>query len=118
VLGFASRTLQGWGIPGTSDDGGDYFGLVMEWLQDGEILSVNNINLSNACLLIKGLSRIHYASILHSDLYRRNMMVFPGSRRAVWIDFSCARIDNDLGILAQELWSASGIIIQLVFWNQ
>jgi len=74
----------------------------MEWLADAEQLSAENITVSNAIQLVDGLYRIHEAGLTHYDIYRRNMLVLPKKDRGVWVDFSCAHI-NEKYINGQDL---------------
>jgi tRNA A-37 threonylcarbamoyl transferase component Bud32 len=117
VYGYGFRTLSEWGIdiPGLDILGDEevYYGIVMEWITDGEQLSVNNINIDYACSLLKGLAKIHEAGVLHYDTFRRNLMIVPGTRRALWIDFSCAHMNEEY-VLAQEIGLAAGVILDLV----
>jgi len=96
VYGYDCRTLVGWGLVEEGEDASDdlYYGIVMEWLEGGEQVSIDNINLDNACKFIKGLNEIHGAGVLHDDLYLRNIMVLPRSNRAVFVDFSCAQVSD------------------------
>jgi predicted Ser/Thr protein kinase len=117
VYGYGVRNLSEWGIdiPGLNvqDDDEVYYGIVMEWIMDGEQLSVENINIDYACTLLKGIAKIHEAGVLHYDTFRRNLIVVPGTRRALWIDFSCAHMNEEY-VLAQEIGLAAGVIINLV----
>ena len=115
VHGHAYRTLSEWGMPTQQHDQDVYYGLVMDWLE-GEALSVFNVDINNACDLLAALAKIHEAGVLHYDTFRRNMMVFPGTRRVAWIDFSCAKI-NAGDALASELGDAAGVILELVSTN-
>jgi len=45
------------------------------------------------------------------------MMVIPGSPRAVWIDFSCALIDLDEGLYADEMEARGTIPIAVVSFS-
>jgi len=67
----------------------------MEWIEGAEKISEQNITLDQAVALVAGLEKIHNAGILHFDTYPRNMLVVPGSRRAVWIDFSCSQAGEE-----------------------
>ena len=40
-----------------------------------------------AVSLVDGLAKIHNAGVLHND-FPRNMLVVPGTRQGVWVDFS------------------------------
>lgn len=92
VYGVGKRTRSGWGIE-TDTNETEYFGIIMEWLEGAEQLNSQNITLDHAITLVRGLLKIHDAGVLHFDAFKRNILVFPGSRRAVWIDFSCAQTE-------------------------
>jgi len=113
VYGYGYRTLLEWGLAKAKNDSAKYNAIVMEWLEDAEQLSAENITVSSAIQLIEGLYRIHEAGLTHYDIYRRNMLVLPKENRGVWIDFSCAHI-NEKAINAQELRSAISSIMQTV----
>lgn len=113
VYGYAFRTLHNWGFPFDTEDEEVYYGIVMEWLENAEQLSAENITLHYACALLEGLAKIHEAGVLHYDLYSRNMMVIPGTRRALWIDFSCAHMNEEYA-LPEEMTAATGVILELV----
>jgi predicted Ser/Thr protein kinase len=113
VYGWSVRTLLQWGIDAPSCDDEVYYGIIMEWITGGEQLSVENINIDYACSLLEGLAKIHEAGVLHYDTFRRNLMVVPGTRKAYWIDFSCAHMNEEY-VLAQEIGLAAGVIINLV----
>lgn len=114
VYGYDSRTMSEWGFPGSIGDEDTYYAIVMEWLENGQQLSAENITLDYAWNLLEGLYKIHQAGVLHYDLYRRNMIVIPGTKRALWIDFSCAHMNEEYA-MPQEMASAAGIILELVF---
>jgi len=114
IYGYAARTLYDWGLAGDDSDDELYNGILMEWLEGGQMVSVNNITLTNACSLLEALDRIHKAGVLHFDPFRHNQIVFPGTRRVVWIDFSCAHMNEEY---AQpfEMGDVAGILLSLVF---
>lgn len=66
----------------------------MEWLDGAERLNSQNVTIDHAITLVRGLSKIHDAGVLHFDVFERNILVIPGSKRAVWIDFSCAQTEH------------------------
>ena len=113
VYGYSVRSLFNWGLEETTEDTGEWYGLIMEWLAGGEQLSVKNITIDNACSLLLALAKIHEAGVLHYDTYRRNLMVFPGTRRVVWLDFSCAHMNEEYAH-AEELELAAGVIFEAV----
>ena len=113
VYGYASRTLSAWGIPNNTSDDESYYGIVMEWLEGAQSLSIDNVTIDNAANLLEGLAEIHEAGVLHYDTLRRNLMVFPDKRRAVWIDFSCAHMNEEYAH-AQEIGTAAGVIMEVV----
>jgi hypothetical protein len=102
VYGVAIRTLGDWGIELGWDNPREYRGLVMEWLEGAEQISAENVSLSHVVSLMTGLVKIHEAGVLHRDGFDRNIMVFPGSKRGVWIDFSCAHIHGPEWAYKQE----------------
>ena len=112
VYGYGFRTLSAWGFPKAVGNNDIYYAIVMEWLE-GEQLSTENITLEHAYNLLKGLSKIHQAGVLHYDIYRRNMMVIPQQARALWIDFSCAHMNEEYAF-GIETEAASGVILELV----
>ena len=114
VYGYGFRTRSAWGLPGFDDDDDIYYAIVMDWLEGAEQLSVENITHEYACELLEGLSVIHGAGVLHADLFRRNMMIFPNTNDVAWIDFSCSHV-KDYSVLPQEMGFATGIILELVF---
>jgi RIO-like serine/threonine protein kinase len=113
VHGYDHRTLSEWGLPFGTDDDQLYYAIVMEWIENGEQLSPENITLSSACMLLTGLEKVHAAGVLHWDTYKRNLMVVSDTSRGVWIDFSCALIGQDR-YHAQEMASAQALILEMV----
>ena len=114
VYGYGFRTLSEWGLPHAQGNGDIYYAIVMEWLDGAEQLSTDNISLEFACSLLDGLYDIHQAGVLHYDLYRRNMMVVPHQARALWIDFSCAHMNEEYAF-GIETSLATGVILELVY---
>lgn len=102
VYGIATRTLGDWGIDIGWDNPREYRGLVMEWLEGAEQISSENVSLDHVVSLMTGLVKLHEAGVLHRDGFDRNIMVFPGSKRAVWIDFSCAHVQGPEWAYAEE----------------
>ena len=92
VYGVGKRTRSGWGIDMDTSKT-ECYGILMEWLEGAEQMNSQNITIDHAITLTRGLSKIHDAGVLHFDAFKRNMLVIPGSRRAVWIDFSCAQTE-------------------------
>ena len=113
VYGYGFRTLSAWGFPEGHLDKDLYYAIVMEWLEGGEQLSTENITLEYACSLLEGLSKIHQAGVLHYDMYRRNIVVVPQQARALWIDFSCAHVNEEYAY-GIEMQAATGVILELV----
>ena len=107
VYGWGKRTRKGWGLDGNGET--EYYGIVMEWLEGAEKLTRQNVSLDHAVTLAYGLSKIHDAGILHFDGFDRNMMIFPGSERAVWIDFSCAQVGSSESAYREETYSSGAI---------
>jgi serine/threonine protein kinase len=119
VFGYDHRTLSIWGLQSDAQDDQEYYAIVMEWIENGEQLSYENITLSSACMLLTGLAKIHHAGILHDDTFKRNLMIVRDEDRGIWTDFSCAQRGLEVN-LAEEMESAQGIILELVnrsiFW--
>lgn len=114
VYGYGERTLSQWGVPTELPNDKDlYYGIVMEWVENAEQLSTKNVTVGLASNLLTGLSKIHEAGVLHYDEYPRNMLVVPEIKRSLWIDFSCARMNEDK-YLAQEMDIAARIILDKV----
>lgn len=114
VHGWAKRSPVGWGLSSIDGDAeGEYYGILMEWLEGAEQLSIKNVTIDNAITLTNGLSKIHEAGILHFDTFERNMLVIPGTIRGIWIDFSCAQVGNER-YHEQEMYSGGAIPIELV----
>lgn len=91
--GYDSRTPSQWGLDtifGEKD--GMFYGILLEWLEGAERLSSQNMTLDNVVDFIRGLAQIHNAGILHNDIFERNMLVIPATKRAVWVDFSCSKM--------------------------
>jgi len=51
---------------------------------------------------LRGLRLIHNAHVLHRDTELRNLLIYPGEKRAIWIDFSIAEVDIDLWEVIDE----------------
>jgi len=113
VYGYARRTLSDWGL-NAPDNPDLYYGIVIEWFDNAEKLSIWNITVPVALDLLMGLYRIHEAGVLHHDPFSRNMLVLPKANRAVWIDFSCAHL-NRKALLGGEMISVMGNILHKVF---
>ena len=114
-FGWALRTQSDWGLPCVPDEGeGQYYGILIEWVEGAEPLSEKNINSGLAVNFIRGLNRIHSAGVLHNDTFIRNMLVVPSTKRSVWIDFSCAKIGMDEDYQDQEMWGAAGTVVRMV----
>jgi tRNA A-37 threonylcarbamoyl transferase component Bud32 len=60
------------------------------------------------------MSKIHQSGVLHYDAFMRNSLVVPAERRAVWIDFSCAHL-NEETYLGEEMEGAASSILYRVF---
>jgi len=118
VYGWSRRTLYDWGVNErrSSDREDTYYGIAMEWIEGACHLSENNATIELAANLVIGLAKIHEAKVLHGDLFSRNMLVVPDTERAVWIDFSCARIRERAVIYEQEFASATKIAIEMVIF--
>jgi predicted Ser/Thr protein kinase len=113
VYGFDRRTLSAWGLRGLDHDTTKYDGIVMEWIENSEAVSPENITFGHAWLLLEGLRKIHAAGIVHNDPYRRNVLVIPGTETAKWIDFSCAHVTRGPH-MADEMRSATSMILECV----
>jgi predicted Ser/Thr protein kinase len=64
--------------------------ILMEYLEEAEELREENVTLDMAMKALRGIRRIHLASVKHGDVAPRNILVLP-SGRVVWIDFSSAQ---------------------------
>jgi hypothetical protein len=114
IYGYDARPLSGWGFPdGDVKDHDLRYAIVMEWIENAEILSTENITVDNASVLLAGLSKIHEGGVLHYDTYRRNILVVPETMRALWIDFSCSQTYENNNF-AQEMELAGGMILEHV----
>jgi serine/threonine protein kinase len=114
VYGFDSRTLSTWGISAKSEDDELHYAIVMEWIENGEQVSSENISISSAAMLIAGLEKVHKVGVLHNDIYKRNILVVRDEDRGVWTDFSCAYSKGQEDYLGQEMSSARGIVLEMV----
>jgi len=119
VYGWGKRTKKGWGLD--SNGKSEYYGIVMEWLEGAEPINQRNVSLDHAVSLAYGLSKIHDAGILHFDGFDRNMMIFPDSKRAVWIDFSCAQVGSAEFSYRQETYGSGAVpmyyVLSPYFWG-
>ena len=114
VYGVGLRSVSGWGLAdiwGESED--QYYGILMEWLEGAQQLSEDNVTIDHAICLAIGLSKIHDAGVLHWDTFPRNILVIPGSKRGVWIDFSCAQIGEER-VHDKEMYIGGGLAIEMV----
>jgi hypothetical protein len=114
VYAWGCRRMSEWGLPNRQEETEECYAIIMEWLEGAEQVNPENLTFDHACALLSGLVEIHAAGVLHYDLHRRNMMVIPGSKRAVWIDFSCAHLNEEYG-LPQEMNIVRGIVMQTVY---
>jgi hypothetical protein len=110
VYGYGLRTLSEWGFDRSPDDKDVYSGIVLEWIENAEPLSRENVTTQNAGLLLAGMSKIHQSGVLHYDTFLRNTLVVPEARRAVWIDFSCAHM-NEETYLGEEMEGVASSIL-------
>ena len=109
VYGVGKRTHSGWGIENDLSEN-EYYGILMEWLEGAERLNSQNVTFDHAITLVRGLSKIHDAGVLHFDTFERNILVIPGSKRAVWIDFSCAQTEHLMELsFPQETYMGGGL---------
>jgi len=116
VLARGQRTVSGWGLEDVDGETeGGFYGILMEWIDGSEMLSDENVTLEHAQCLVRGLMKIHEAGVLHNDAFPKNMLVVPGTGRAVWVDFSCAKIGLP-DEFEYEMRVGGLIPIQLVFW--
>jgi serine/threonine protein kinase len=119
LYGYGHRTLSEWGFDRSSTDKDIYSGLVMEWIEDAEPLSAANATIHNTSILLAGLSKIHSSGVLHNDTFLRNSLIVPGTRKAVWIDFSCAHLNEESNIPVEMevtarsiLWKVRALILK------
>lgn len=114
VYGQGKRTVQEWGLEEIGGDKeGEYYGILLEWIEGAEHLSESNVTPNHMLALVNGLERIHNAGVLHFDVYPRNQLVVPGTKRAVWIDFSCAQVGEGSNF-QQEMRGGAGYSITYV----
>lgn len=115
IYGFAKRTLSQWGVSDIGQDEQDgFYGLIIEWIETGQRITPEDLTIDHAVTLINGLRKIHDAEVLHFDVFDRNILIIPGSKRAVWLDFSCAQFDEPDSSYDQEMYIAAGVILQYV----
>jgi hypothetical protein len=124
IYGYDARKLSEWGVAHDvgdddlyEDENHRFYGIVLEWIENAEQLSTENVTGIFASTFIAGLCKIHDAGVLHFDAYSRNQLVVPSAERAVWIDFSCAHFD-DGEHMANEMFMAGGIIMERVSPNR
>ena len=67
--------------------------LLLEYLEEAKMLSIENITVGLADKAVRALYHIHAAYVLHNDVHGRNVLVLP-SGRVVWIDFDAAMVAN------------------------
>lgn len=114
VYGCGYRSRSGWGFASSeAEDQVRHRGLLIEWIDNAEALSEQNITIDLAANFIRGLIRIHNAGILHYDTFAHNMLVVPSKKRSVWIDFSCAQMESE-AFHDQEIWGVAGSVIGMV----
>lgn len=113
VYGYGLRTLSEWGFDRSPDDKDVYSGIVMEWIENAKALARDNVTIHNANVLLAGMSKIHQSGVLHYDAFMRNTLVVPEARRAVWIDFSCAHM-NEETYLGEEMEGVASSILYRV----
>jgi tRNA A-37 threonylcarbamoyl transferase component Bud32 len=113
VFGYDSRTLSSWGLPYNPEDDKPYYALVMEWIENAEQMSAENITIDSACTLLTGLGKIHAAGVLHNDTFKRNLLVVREEENGIWTDFSCAQMGVETNF-GEEMESAQGIILEMV----
>jgi hypothetical protein len=114
IYGWGVRTVSDWGLERIDgDEEGEYYGILMEWIAGAEQLSETNVTIGNTINLVHGLTKIHYAGILHFDTFPRNMLVVPGTERGVWVDFSCAQLGAEEHH-DDELNAGGGIAVRYV----
>jgi hypothetical protein len=112
VFGYDSRTLSQWGLPNVDANDKDlYYAIVMEWIEDAEELSAENITLDSATMILTGLHKIHGAGVLHWDTYKRNMLVVPSENKGLWTDFSCALMGHEASH-GQEMESVQWVVLE------
>jgi hypothetical protein len=115
VYAWGYRTMSEWDIPNRQGETEERYGIVMEWLKRAEQVNPENLTFDHASALLSGLGEIHAAGVVHYDLDHRNMIVIPGSKWAVWIDFSSSHLNEEYG-LPQAMNIAQGIVMQTVYW--
>jgi len=113
--GYDLRTPSQWGLDRImGEEDGEFYGIVVEWIEGGEQLSERNITLELVVNFICGLIKIHNAGVFHNDPSEQNMLVVPSTKRSVWIDFSCALIGSQR-YHQGEMEGVAGFAIGMVF---
>ena len=111
VYGYDARTLSGWGLPAVTNDTDLYYAIIMEWVENAEHFSTDNVTVDTASTLLAGLTKIHEAGVLHDDTFPRNILMVPGTRRALWIDFSVSNTSGKNPPWAGEINIAGAMIM-------
>jgi len=76
--------------------------IVIEYLEGGEKPSQDNMTRELTEEALRGLRLVHNAHVWHGDPELRNILIFPESGRAVWIDFSNAEVNVELWEVIRE----------------
>lgn len=114
VYGTAKHSVSGWGLKDVAGDtSGEYYGILMEWVEGSEELTEENITIDHAVCLSIGLHKIDEAGVVHDDANPRNKIIIPGTTRAVWIDFSCSQVEVDEH-LEQEMYGPGAVPVEMV----
>jgi tRNA A-37 threonylcarbamoyl transferase component Bud32 len=78
-------------------------GLFMQYFEGAVNPSSENITPELAKAAVRALQLIHSSHVLHGDAEGRNLLMYPGLGRIVWIDFSSASINRSMRRATQEL---------------
>ncbi|KIP05252.1 hypothetical protein PHLGIDRAFT_36520 [Phlebiopsis gigantea 11061_1 CR5-6] len=76
-------------------------GILLEYLEDAERVSLENVTEEVAEKALRGLCDVHAAYVSHGDVHRRNVLVLPDGRVA-WIDFDNSACASDSRIWRQH----------------
>lgn len=64
--------------------------ILLEYFADAQPLTIDNISMEIADVVLRSLVELHSAYVLHGDVHSRNILVLPGDRIA-WVDLNFSR---------------------------